>query len=591
MAVPGSGRTLGEAFLQDKVSLGEGRYSQVFMVTHRATGARRAVKTSKRLGPQAHTPSPHDLGMECPARLAIHEADILRRLDNPNIVRLHEVIEEKAAVHLVLELCEGGDVLERILVSNGRLPENEIAALFVQMLQAVWYLHLNGVVHRDLKPEHFLFSHREPGRGALPPELAGMKLIDFGLSHRAGGQFAPDGGTPQFMPPEAKSGRGCAAEFANRTDIWALGVVLHAMLVGHYPSPKLTDSTQAQYFNMPSWNGVSRDCLDLLGLLLKQKPVNRPAAGVALKHPWAVAALAAKGSPPEPLLLCLPQALKSWAAAPGLRRIALLAVAREVDDCEVAGVRRLFQALVRSCEGMPTGPALLRTSAALAKENPALSTAVAALARSLEATATGRSSAGCLGMSGAGTLTWSELVAVALCSVTSASPQNKNSGSKVVRDGKNIKGTSAGENGSTAPPLCEDACWRAFDFLSQSTGVVSVNSLDRLLGQPNASDKGSDFLGIGDGSMELKKDEQPTLNKALTELVKEVFPAAKVAPAEFLKLARGEVQPGQARSTRRGKSWTCRLRCPFKFFRCCRCSTASNAPGPPKDTSTANRKL
>merc|ERR1719277_1023547 len=124
--------------------------------------------------------------MEDPAALARHEAAILQRLDHPNIVRLFEAIEEPHAVHLVLELCEGGDVLERILAKHGRLPEDEIAALFAQMLFAVWHLHANGVVHRDLKPEHFLFTRREPAREPLPPEVASVKIIDFGLSHSDG---------------------------------------------------------------------------------------------------------------------------------------------------------------------------------------------------------------------------------------------------------------------------------------------------------------------------------------------------------------------------------------------------------------------
>eukprot|EP00404_Azadinium_spinosum_P004819 CAMPEP_0180473442 /NCGR_PEP_ID=MMETSP1036_2-20121128/30158_1 /TAXON_ID=632150 /ORGANISM="Azadinium spinosum, Strain 3D9" /LENGTH=221 /DNA_ID=CAMNT_0022480717 /DNA_START=64 /DNA_END=725 /DNA_ORIENTATION=- len=199
----GGGRGIMAETYDQALELGEGRYSHVFQATHRKTGARRAVKTAERLGPKTEIA---DLGLECPARLAKHEADILRCLDHPNIIRLYEVIEEQKAVHLVLELCEGGDVLERILVTAGRLPEAEIASLFVQMLFAVWHLHIHGVVHRDLKPEHFLFARREPDREPLPPVVAGMKLIDFGLSHRQGLRYAPVGGTPQFMSPEERAG-------------------------------------------------------------------------------------------------------------------------------------------------------------------------------------------------------------------------------------------------------------------------------------------------------------------------------------------------------------------------------------------------
>mmetsp|Transcript_63394 Transcript_63394/g.136365 ORF Transcript_63394/g.136365 Transcript_63394/m.136365 type:complete len:535 (-) Transcript_63394:93-1697(-) len=494
----GTGVPLGAAYTQESEPLGEGRYSRVYRVVHRKTGARRAVKTAEKLGQKSRV---FDIGMECPGRLARHEGNVLRSLDHPNVVRLYEVFEDQRNVHLVLELCEGGDVLERILVSNGRLPESEIAALFMQMLFAVWHLHSHGVVHRDLKPEHFLFSAREPERGKFPPQVAAMKLIDFGLAHWRGSSFTPDGGTPQFMSPEAKTSQ-VPAGFADRGDMWSLGVVLHAMLVGAFPSPKLTDHTQKQYFSKSSWSWVSRDALDLLGLLLRQGASSRPSASAALKHPWALATVAAGKPVPEPLLKGVTSAVQAYASAPSLQRIALLAVAREVDDVDASDLRRLFQTLLLRCNGNLTRTALLHV--AEGRDQDAKLVAVAAsLAQAFEG----------VDAKGSGSVAWTDMLALAL-----GSPGD----------------------GSVLPAPRDDACWRAFDFLGQGGGTVSVASLGDVL---------------------LKARQSCDATK-LNGLVGEVFPGGLVGSSDFVRLVRGQVAKKPGRRPKLG--------CISKLLRCAR---------------------
>mmetsp|Transcript_44078 Transcript_44078/g.136584 ORF Transcript_44078/g.136584 Transcript_44078/m.136584 type:complete len:610 (-) Transcript_44078:310-2139(-) len=500
----------------DDEALGEGRYSRVFGATHRATGARRAVKTADKQGVWTQYV---DLGMECPGRLACHEAEILKRLDHPNVIRILEVYEEKNSVHLVLELCEGGDVLERILVSNGRLPESDIATLFAQMLFAVSHLHQNGVVHRDLKPEHFLFTRREPAVEPRPPQEATMKLIDFGLSHKVGVTFAPEGGTPQFMSPEAKSGH-VPQDLADRGDMWSLGVVLHAMLVGHYPSPHLTDQKQGKYFAQPSWKGVSSTGIDLIGLLLRQAPSSRPTAADALKHPWSKQAIAKTVTPPEPLLRGTALAIKSYIGANALRKLALLAAAREVDDRDVTGLRQALQTLELRCEGQLARKSLLRAAGA----DGALGEGANALFRSFDAI---------VGEGGSGILGWTEMVALYL----SSAPTSKEAASKASGTGP-------------VPLLRDEACWRAFDLLSQSGGTVTAPVLDQLLGKPRAS--GSSSAGpdgrtaaAGNGNGHVAPGGETAM---LQRLVTEVFPSGGFNYTDFLRLVSGQLQrkPGIA---------------------------------------------
>jgi len=89
-------------------------------------------------------------------------------------VKFHEAYEDNSNVYIVMELCEGGELLERILSRGGEYSEDDAKAVVVQILNVVAFCHLQGVVHRDLKPENFLFTSKD--------EHAELKAINFGLS-------------------------------------------------------------------------------------------------------------------------------------------------------------------------------------------------------------------------------------------------------------------------------------------------------------------------------------------------------------------------------------------------------------------------
>ncbi|XP_042408013.1 CDPK-related kinase 3-like [Zingiber officinale] len=104
------------------------------------------------------------------------EVKILKALSNHNnLVKFYDACEDALSVYVVMELCEGGELLERILSRGGRYSEEDAKAIVIQILSVIAFCHLQGVVHRDLKPENFLFTTRD--------ENAQMKLIDFGLSN------------------------------------------------------------------------------------------------------------------------------------------------------------------------------------------------------------------------------------------------------------------------------------------------------------------------------------------------------------------------------------------------------------------------
>lgn len=102
------------------------------------------------------------------------EVAIMRHLPkNPSIVSLTEACEDENAVHLVMELCEGGELFDRI-VARGHYTERAAAAVTKTIVEVVQLCHLHGVIHRDLKPENFLFANKK--------ENSPLKAIDFGLS-------------------------------------------------------------------------------------------------------------------------------------------------------------------------------------------------------------------------------------------------------------------------------------------------------------------------------------------------------------------------------------------------------------------------
>ncbi|KAH9711781.1 CDPK-related kinase 5 [Citrus sinensis] len=103
------------------------------------------------------------------------EVKILRALTgHNNLVKFFDAYEDNDNVYVVMELCEGGELLDRILSRGGKYTEDDAKAVMIQILNVVAFCHLQGVVHRDLKPENFLFTTKD--------ENSVLKAIDFGLS-------------------------------------------------------------------------------------------------------------------------------------------------------------------------------------------------------------------------------------------------------------------------------------------------------------------------------------------------------------------------------------------------------------------------
>lgn len=153
------------------------------------------------------------------------EMKIMEKLDHPNIAKLYEAFESPKQVFLIMEYVNGGSLHGYLKMKpNRQMPELEAKFLWRQVVQAIYYCHQRNVTHRDIKLENILLDETKT--------LA--KLIDFGFStciphERKVKIFC---GTPSYMAPEIVS----KSEYSGPpADIWALGVLLFALLCGKFP--------------------------------------------------------------------------------------------------------------------------------------------------------------------------------------------------------------------------------------------------------------------------------------------------------------------------------------------------------------------
>ncbi|KAM9541099.1 calcium/calmodulin-dependent protein kinase type IV-like isoform 1-T1 [Salvelinus alpinus] len=211
------------------------------------------------------------------------EIGVLLRLSHPNIIKLKEIFETPSEISLVLELVTGGELFERV-VEKGFYTERDAADAVIQVLEAVAYLHENGVVHRDLKPENLLYATAAPD--------APLKIADFGLSKVIDDQVTMKTvcGTPGYCAPEILRG----SAYGPEVDVWSVGVITYILLCGFEP---FFDERGDQYmfkrilnceyeFVSPWWDNVSFNAKDLVRKLIVQDPNKRLTTLQALEHPW-----------------------------------------------------------------------------------------------------------------------------------------------------------------------------------------------------------------------------------------------------------------------------------------------------------------
>ena len=334
-----SGTNIRDVYEFSESNIGEGSYGSVRRGIHRKTNQVRAIKIISKnmikLLPKFR-----------------QEIAIMKSLEHPNIVRLYETYEDVAFIYLVMELCEGGELFDQI-IAQGFFTERAAAVAVKQMLSAILYLHNHGVCHRDLKPENFLLASRSID--------SPLKLIDFGLS----GRFTPDqpmrtkSGTPYYVAPEVLSG-----SYNELCDEWSVGVLAYVLLCGYPPFNGNTDQAILQrvrigrfFFPPAEWNGVSAEGKDFISRLLELKPAKRMTAKEALDHPWIKNVPSSEDASVDPSVQeRILQSLKAFRGIAKLKKIALTAIAHQLQDNEISDLKNVFTSVDVNGDGTLTVP-------------------------------------------------------------------------------------------------------------------------------------------------------------------------------------------------------------------------------------------
>uniref|UniRef100_A0A182SGI0 Non-specific serine/threonine protein kinase n=1 Tax=Anopheles maculatus TaxID=74869 RepID=A0A182SGI0_9DIPT len=269
--------------------IGVGSYSTCFKCQRLRSGSTFAVKILFN--------HPQTVGF------AKHEADALRQLQgHSNVVQFVELIEDKNYIYLVLELLDGGELLQRINRQPVQQTESRIRGYFAQLVDAVAFIHRQGYAHRDLKPENVIFERASNDR---------LRLIDFGFAQpldNSTGEARMPAGTLGYTAPEVISNMdGSNTSYSlETTDLWSLGVILYTMLCGQAPfTPRqffghdnlastskqmeiITDKIRRGSFDLSSsiWMGVSEGAKNLVRALLTVNPEQRITMQELQNHDW-----------------------------------------------------------------------------------------------------------------------------------------------------------------------------------------------------------------------------------------------------------------------------------------------------------------
>ncbi|KAL6572920.1 hypothetical protein OROHE_002396 [Orobanche hederae] len=263
------------------------------------------------------------------------EVKILRALTgHSNLIQFYDAFEDHDNVYVVMELCEGGELLDRILSRGGKYTEDDAKTVMIQILNVVSFCHLQGVVHRDLKPENFLFTSKE--------ENSLLKAIDFGLSDfvKPDERLNDIVGSAYYVAPEVLH-----RAYSTEADVWSIGVIAYILLCGSRPFWARTESgifravvkAEPTYEEQP-WPALSSEAKDFVKRLLNKDPRKRMTAPQALCHPWIKNINCVK----VPLDILTFKLMKAYMRSSPLRKAALRALSKTLTVDELFYLKEQF---------------------------------------------------------------------------------------------------------------------------------------------------------------------------------------------------------------------------------------------------------
>uniref|UniRef100_A0AAY5L6K4 Protein kinase domain-containing protein n=1 Tax=Esox lucius TaxID=8010 RepID=A0AAY5L6K4_ESOLU len=246
-------------------TLGKGQTGLVKLGVHCITGQKVAIKIVNR-----------EKLSESVLMKVEREIAILKLIEHPHVLKLHDVYENNKYLYLVLEHVSGGELFD-YLVKKGRLTPKEARKFFRQIISALDFCHSHSICHRDLKPENLLLDEKN-----------NIRIADFGMASLQVGDslLETSCGSPHYACPEVIRGE---KYDGRRADVWSCGVILFALLVGALPFDhdnlrQLLEKVKSGVFHMPHF--IPPDCQALLKGMIEVDPEKRLTLEAIQKHSW-----------------------------------------------------------------------------------------------------------------------------------------------------------------------------------------------------------------------------------------------------------------------------------------------------------------
>ena len=249
------------------LEIGSGAFGKVVLGKHTLTGEPVAIKILDKII-LSQTPEDYELVKQ--------EISILKIVKHKYIVQLYEILQTPQHIYIIMEYCEGKDLMDFIL-SKQRLTELESLKYFHQLINALFYLHSQNIAHRDIKIDNMLLDKNKD-----------LKLVDFGLSTKYSDEVLLDQpcGTVVYAAPEVLEGNDYHGMLA---DVWSSGIVLFGMVSGYLPFSDKDDEVNKKdvlegKIDIPEF--FSPLLKDLLKHMLDINPINRYTLQEIKQHPW-----------------------------------------------------------------------------------------------------------------------------------------------------------------------------------------------------------------------------------------------------------------------------------------------------------------
>jgi len=245
--------------------LGQGAFGVVYQCTKKSATGEFAVKMIDKV--------------ESPVDEIGKEAEMMRDLDHPNIVKLHEVFYEKCFVCIVMDRFKGGDLIvgmQKHWKSKGKIAADSAVHIMKQMVASVAHLHGRNIVHRDIKGDNYLMDDPD----IIKPTCQ-IFLSDFGTATGEWpktGYFSRSVGTRTYWAPEFYN-----KKYGLKVDVWAIGVVVYGLLDGRFPFKGEPD---VRYKKVSLGPRIPDLCKNFVGDMLCKEEAKRPSSTEVLEHDW-----------------------------------------------------------------------------------------------------------------------------------------------------------------------------------------------------------------------------------------------------------------------------------------------------------------